>query len=194
MLIKDSKARTSMGFNLEDCYNKMNKGEVILSYKGSITADLITNVLGLIELKLEDSDEKPNIKKRIYNVLVEILQNLFHHVDDPDFSVEEYGNNFGVFVISKVVDGFQVSTGNFIKSERRQFIQNRLDKINSLTKEELKEFYKFVLNNQKFSDKGGGGLGLIDMAKRTSKKLDYTFYPYNGKFEFFSLSVHILNN
>lgn len=181
-------------FDINTCYSRMNEGDVILSYKGSITADLITSVLGLIELKLEESPDKPNVKKRLYNVMVESLQNLFHHVDEPDESLNVYGNNFGVFVISRDIDGYIISTGNFIKSDKKSMLKQRIDKINSLSKEELKEYYKFILNNQNFSDKGGGGLGLIDMAKRTSRRLDYSFYPYNNKYEFFNLNVYISNN
>jgi len=183
-----------MSFSLNDCYERMNEGEIILSFKGSITADLITNVLGLIELKLEDTEERPNIRKRLYNVLVESLQNLFHHVDDPDLTLQGFDHNFGVFIISRLKDGYLISTGNFIKAERKALIKERIDKINSLSKDELKEYYKFVLDNQKFSEKGGGGLGLIDMAKRTSRKLDYAFYQLNAKYEFFNLNVYVLYN
>ena len=183
-----------MGFNFNECYDRMNEGNVILSYKGSINADLITNVLGLIEIKLDDSVEKPNIRKRVYNVLVESLQNLFHHVDEPDDSLNTYGNNFGMFVISEVTNGYLISTGNFIKTDNQDILKEKIDKINSMNKEELKEYYKFVLNNQKFSDKGGGGLGLIDIAKRTGKNLDYNFYQFNEKFSFFNLNVYVLRN
>ena len=183
-----------MSFSLNECYDKMNVGEVILSYRGSVTADLITNVLGLVEMKLEDSDEKPNIKKRVYNVLVESLQNLFHHVDEPDENLKEYGDNFGIFVISHSSDGYIISTGNFMKNSGSSSLEERIEKINSMSKEELKDFYKFVLNNQKFSDKGGGGLGLIDIAKRTGRKLDYSFYEFDKTYDFFNLNVFIARN
>lgn len=183
-----------MEFNINECFKKMNEGEVILSYKGSITADLITNVLGLIEIKLDDTVEKPNIRKRVYNVLVESLQNLFHHVDEPDDSLKSYGNNYGIFVISDVTNGYLISTGNFIKNDRQSNLKERIDKINSLTKDELKEYYKFILNSQKFTEKGGGGLGLIDIAKRAGKNLEYNFYNFNDKFSFFSLSIYVLRN
>lgn len=183
-----------MEFKISECYERMNEGDVILSYKGSITADLITNVLGLVELKLDSPQEQPNIRKRVYNVLVEILQNLFHHVDEPDISLREFGENFGIFVISRTDDGFLISTGNFIKEDRVDILKGKIDKINEMSKDDLKEYYKQVLNNQKFSEKGGGGLGLIDIAKRTGKKLEYDFYPFNSKFRFFNLNVYITRN
>jgi hypothetical protein len=70
-------------------------------------------------------------------------------------------------------------------------LKEKIDKINSLSKDELKDFYKFVLNNQTFSEKGGGGLGLIDMARKTGNKLEYQFSSFNPEFDFFNLNVLI---
>lgn len=179
-----------MSFFLNECYDRMNQGEVIVAYKGSISAEVISNTLSLIESKLEETAEQTGVKKKLYNVLVESLQNLFHHVDAIN-GIGESETNFGAFVLSKDDHGYRISTGNFIRSDKSKILREKIDKINSLSKEELKDFYKFVLNNQSFSDKGGGGLGLIDIARKTGNKLDYYFYDYNKDFDFFNLNVFI---
>ncbi len=179
-----------MSFFLNECYTRMNQGEVIVAYKGSINAEVISNTLSLIESKLDESSELTGVKKKLYNVLVESLQNLLHHVDAIN-GMDESEGNFGAFVIAKYNQGFRISTGNFIRSDKSKVLREKIDNINSLSKEELKDFYKFVLNNQSFSDKGGGGLGLIDIARKTGNKLDYVFYEYNNDFEFFNLNVFI---
>ncbi len=181
-----------MSFNIDERYKKMNKGEVLLAYKGSISAELITNVLGVVESKLDHVIDKSITKKKIYNILVESLQNLYHHVDDlPDLINESMDIHFGIFVISKVGETYEIRTGNFIMNDKIQTLKERLDKIKSLTKEELKDLYKFVLNNQKFSDKGGGGLGLIDIARRTEGRVDFEFDNFNDEYSFFSLNITI---
>ena len=63
--------------------------------------------------------------------------------------------------------------------------------INKLSKEELKEYYKAVLNNGEMSMKGGGGLGMIDIARKTGEKLNFNFSPVDDKFSFFSLNIKI---
>ncbi|MDD4385943.1 MAG: SiaB family protein kinase, partial [Bacteroidales bacterium] len=150
-----------MSLFLEQCFNKMNQGEVLVAYKGNIDADLIANTLKMVELKLENSDVQNNIKKKLYNVLVEGLQNLYHHVDTPldEVQDDETKSNFGIFILNRLDNGFRISTGNFVHKDKVSIIKKKIDKINSLSAEELKEFYKFVLNNQMFSEKGGGGLG-----------------------------------
>jgi hypothetical protein len=49
--------------------------------------------------------------------------------------------------------------------------------------------YKFILNHQKLSAKGGGGLGLVDIARKTGNKLKYNFEAVSDDYFFFSLDV-----
>ncbi len=181
-----------MHFDIDQYYSRMNSGEVILAYKGSISSELITNVLEVIDAKLEDLIIRKSIKKKLYNVLVESLQNLYHHIDDlPDSTNGKFDVHFGIFVITKEGERYKVSTGNFIRNDKIQPLQDRLERVMSMSKEELKNLYKQILNNQDFTKKGGVGLGLIDMAKRTDGQLDYQFREYNEDYSFFNLDIYV---
>lgn len=180
-----------MGFNIVDWYNKMNEGEVILTYKGDITADLITDVLEIFESKIDQSNENSKTRKKLYNVLVECLQNLYHHSEEIDKNIENADGKFAVFVLSKQNDSYKISTGNFVKKDKIEVLANKIDKINALSEEEVKSLYKVILNNQDFTDKGGGGLGMIDMVRKTGSKLEYKFYDYANEISFFNLNINI---
>ncbi|MCK4662985.1 MAG: SiaB family protein kinase [Bacteroidales bacterium] len=179
-----------MDFSILEWYNKMNEGEIILAYKGEVSSDLITDVLEMIESKLDDSDENSKIRKRIYNVIVECLQNVYHHSEKVHSKNDIVINGkFLVFIVSKEGESYKISTGNFVNNSKIEFLSNRMDRINSLTKDELKSLYKLILNNQDFTDKGGGGLGMIDIARKTGSKLDYKFHNYADNISFFSLNI-----
>jgi hypothetical protein len=182
-----------MSFDINDYYEKLNGGDVILAYKGSITSDLISNVLEVVEAKLEDFSEDSKVQKKVYNVLVESLQNLYHHIDDlPASMKDKFDSKFAVLVISRIENNiYKITTGNFITSAKIKVLKDKIDKINSLSRDELKDMYKFILNHQKLSAKGGGGLGLIDIARKTGHKLEYSFENYNNDFYFFNLDVII---
>jgi len=181
-----------MSFNVDEYYEKLKNGDVVMSYKGSITTEVINSTLELIESKLDVGEEGGKIKKKIYNVLVESLQNLYHHGDDlPEEMRSVMEPKFGVMAISKYEKGFKITTGNFINSSKIKFLKDKIDKINSLSEEELKDMYKFILNHQKLSAKGGGGLGLVDIARKTGNKLEYNFLNYNNEYYFFNLNIFI---
>jgi len=181
-----------MSFNLKDYYQDLSNGDVILAYKGSITSELINDVLEGVEKKLDDVHEESKTRKKIYNVLVESMQNLFHHIEEYHEGIsEDLDPKFGVVVIEKENGLYKVTTGNFVNSTKIKFLKEKIDKINSLTKDELKDMYKFILNHQKLSAKGGGGLGLVDIARKTGNKLEYAFYNYNNNYYFFNLTIRI---
>ena len=60
----------------------MEKNNILLSFKGDITSALLTSILQIMENKMDNMNEEPKTKKKVYNVLVECLQNLYHHMDD----------------------------------------------------------------------------------------------------------------
>lgn len=179
-------------FDLDRHFSQIHsEGEAIFAYRGAISTDFINNTLFLVEAKLDEIIQKGSVRKKVYNVLVESLQNLFHHVDCPPGVLNGKSDSYGLFLLSKTGEGFKIITGNFIRNDRIPLLREKLEKINSLTRDELKDFYKFVLNNQEFSAKGGGGLGLIDIARKTGSKLIYIFEPYDENYHFFDFSVVI---
>lgn len=181
-----------MSFNLKEYFDEISKCDVVLSYKGSITSELINDVLDGVEKKLEEVGEDGKVRKKIYNVLVESLQNLFHHIEETHEGINErLDPKFGVLFVVRTGTEYKVITGNFINSSKIKFLKEKLDKINSLSKDELKDMYKFILNHQKLSAKGGGGLGLVDIARKTGSKLIYNFFNYNNNYYFFSLEIVI---
>jgi hypothetical protein len=182
-----------MVFDIEKWYKEANEGDVILGHYGRISAEIITEMLDIIENALYARDEKSKLRKKVYNVMVEALQNLYHHTDNPPkWVVDKFGENFVTFVLKKESNNnYCLISGNFIYKDSVRFLKDRMDQINFLSPEELKILYKLILNNDEFSDKGGGGLGLVDIAKRTGHEYDYSFNNYTNDFYFFCLKITI---
>lgn len=181
-----------MSVDIYDFYNKMEKSDIMLSFKGNITSELLTSILQIVESKMETLDEPPKIRKKVYNILVECLQNLYHHIDDlPDEEKESRINSTAIFMIGKKSSEYSIVTGNYITNDNVTSMKSRLEKINAMDKEELKAYYKEVLSNGEMSEKGGGGLGMIDIARKSGKKLEFEFLPVDNKHSFFSLNIKV---
>ena len=88
-------------------------------------------------------------------------------------------------------DTYYVQTGNYIDKSIVNQLQERLEKINSLDKEGLREYYRETLDNGSVSSKGTAGLGMIDIARKSGNKLEYEFLEVDEEFSFFSLNVKI---
>jgi hypothetical protein len=179
-----------MSFNLADWYSKSRTGEIVIEYKGEITSDLITNLLEVAESKLDELETPSKIRKKLYNVLVESLQNLFHHSEESPFE-EDNKAKVGAIILTKNSDLFTLMTGNYTCLENKKKIIDRIEQINSLSKDELKQLYKMILNNEEFSEKGGGGLGMIDIARKTGNRLSYSFQNITDKKIFYQINTNI---
>ena len=139
---------------------------------------------------METLDEPPKIKKKVYNILVECLQNLYHHIDEDDKRTK-LDEKSALFMIRKIDGEYSIMTGNYMSIDNVDIMRSRLDRINEMDQEELKVYYKEVLNNGQMSAKGGGGLGMIDIARKSGKKLEYKFDPVDNDYSFFSLNVKV---
>ena len=181
-----------MDLDIFGFYDKMEESNILLSFKGEITSDLLTSILQIMESKLENFEEKSKTKKKVYHVLVECLQNLYHHVDEIT-AVDDKTKRArtAIFMIGKDDSNYNIITGNYILSKNIDSLTARMDKVNSMSVDELKVLYKEILNNDQYSDKGGGGLGLVDMARKTGQKLGYNFKKIDDEYSFFSLDIKV---
>jgi hypothetical protein len=184
-----------MSFNVENYFSDVSNGDPILYFKGNIDSELINRVLDTIEEKLVKGNEHSRTRKKVYNVLVESLQNLYHHVDKvPDDFEDQTSEKFGILAINKIKEGYKIITGNFIRSADVNDLEDKIKRINRSSHEEITELYKFILNHQRISSKGGGGLGLVDIARKTGNKLEYEFKEYDEKNSFFYLNILVSEN
>ncbi len=179
-----------MSFNVENYFSDLSDRDIILFYKGNVDSDVINHILDTVEDKMVSISEQPKLRKKVYNVLVESLQNLYHHVDRvPDEFEDQTSEKFGLLVVKKVNGGYKITTGNFINTANIEKLEEKIKRINRSSHEEIKELYKFILNHQRISAKGGGGLGLVDIVRKTGNKLVYEFKKYNEKYSFFYLNI-----
>jgi predicted DNA-binding protein (UPF0278 family) len=179
-----------MSFNIENYFSDHSTGNTILYYKGNVDSDVINHVLDSVEDKMVEVNEQSKLRKKVYNVLVESLQNLYHHVDKvPDDFEDQTSERFGLLIVKKVDDGYRIITGNFVHVENIEKLEEKIKRINRSSHEEIKELYKFILNHQRISAKGGGGLGLVDIARKTGNRLEYSFIKYNNYYSFFYLDI-----
>ncbi|MDX1651783.1 MAG: SiaB family protein kinase [Brumimicrobium sp.] len=179
--------------SIYELYQAMERDHTMLSFKGVVTPELLSSVLQIMESKLNHVEKSSKTKKKVYNVLVECLQNLYHHNENIE---GEEGINFlfsksALLMISKNDDHYEVKTGNYILKDNTEDLKAKLDDINAMNKDELRELYKTVLNDGELSDKGTAGLGMIDIARKSGNKLEYNFLSVDKKYDFFCLSVKI---
>jgi hypothetical protein len=169
-------------------YDEMQDENFILSYKGQVGFVQINSLLRIIEDRLETAETNPRVRKKVYNIATECYQNLSHHIEKNSHQTGVKG----LAVFEAYEDKYVIATGNYVFKESELKIREKIDFINSLDKEQLREYHRKMLDNDSFSEKGTAGLGFIDIARKTDGNIRYEFHHLNNELAFFTLKVEIV--
>jgi hypothetical protein len=169
-------------------YRDMFDNNIIYSYKGIVTSDLVTHVLDIMGNTLEDNSSK--LSKKVSNVMVECLTNVY--VDEEQ--LDNYGYDpTAMLMVKKMGDMYGIVTSKHIKNSEVAPMKKLLDRINSMQPSELKQYYQELLKEvdvEVVSDLST--LGIIDLARKSRNKLQYSFKFINQDYSFFSLEARIV--
>ncbi|MDA3952967.1 MAG: SiaB family protein kinase [Bacteroidales bacterium] len=176
-----------------DFYRSMKAHEITLVYEGEITHQITKAFTSLTESNMAKESEANSVQKKVFHVMVECLQNISKHADS--FGSDDFlFAGRGIFMVSKGKDDYHVTTGNVIENDKIVELTEMLDHINILDREGLKQLYKSQMKEGRLSEKGGAGLGFIDIARKTGNKLEFHFLPIDESSSFFLLTSSVSRN
>ena len=185
----DQEAKSYLHF-VFDFYKVIKQHNITLVYEGDITHQLTKAFTTLAESNMVKEEESGSVQRKVFHVMVECLQNLCKHAEESQ-QMEHLYSSRGIFIVSRNDDEYCVTTGNTVEIEKIDGLKSMLDHINSLDKDQLNELYKKQIKDGVLSEKGGAGLGFIDIARKTGKKLDFFFQPIDEKVSFFIMTSTI---
>lgn len=166
----------------------MSENELLLAYRDHISEDSVQQLLTLTELKMVQAGEERKLRKRVFSILVECLQNIVKHSENEGEEVSS------ILLLGRQRGEFFIVTGNQIANEEVPVLREKIDNINTVEHTEVRDTYSTMLEKSEYSAKGGAGLGLIDIYKRSGRKLEYNIDRVNDAVSFFSLKITVSNN
>jgi hypothetical protein len=174
-----------------DLERLMAEHKIYLIWSGHVSPDIGEEVLSITETKLAEEDVETRLRRRIFSIMVEILENVSKY--NPGREPEElYGMPV---VIVRLEDGkFVLTTGNLILNASVNELKEKLDNINSFDKSELKGLFYKSLKGQTIETDSTGNMGLIAVARKSGSKLDYQFKKVNDLYSYYMLTVKVDEN
>ncbi len=174
--------------SITSIYDEMLSNGFSLVYFGEFSHEITKMFTSMAESDMEKNSEERSVQRRVYHVMVETLQNMNKHSDDLK---DEASVGGGMFIIGKKNDVYYVITSNKVMREHKENLEMALNTVNNATLDELKDMYKKQIKEGRISEKGGAGLGLIDIARKTEEPLEYQFLQLDQDSFFFILKVEI---
>lgn len=182
--------KLNVGFikSVLNVYEEMSENGISIVYLGEFHHQITKMFTSMAEEDMDRKDEEKSIIRKVYAVMVETLQNMAKHSDEI---TDKYNIGKGLFMIGKKDESYYIITSNKVTNEKKLDLESAVRQVNGASKEELKEMYRKQITEGKISEKGGAGLGLIEIARKTRNKLIYQFLPFDEQSFFFILKVEI---
>ncbi len=166
----------------------MSEKDIMMVYSGEFSQEMNKILLSFTERKFKAENVEDITRRKIFNIMVEVLQNISKNRIDCDIDPAALAS---VFMIGANDDHYILLSSNIILNDKISNLKERINQINSLDKTGLKQLYKEARLGNSFTDKSGAGIGLIDIARKSENKLEYVFENMNDEISTFSLLVKV---
>ncbi len=169
----------------------MIEDKIILSYNGHFKFETIQFLIYKAKKEMDALGTEIAIKKKVVNIMVECLENIHKHSDllESDDSLDlKYASKFS-FEIKD--NEYHINSGNVVLNNSIEKLKHKIDQVNQLDRSGLKKLYEQVITKTDISKKGGAGLGIIDIALKSSNKIEYDFEKLNNKYSYYNIHIKV---
>lgn len=178
-------------FNFFEYHAQISNDNIILSYKGPLTDVLLSEFSRDIRKKMQEED--PKIGKKVFAIFMELAQNvLYYSKEENHFGQKK--DKVGTLVIVAEEDSYRLITGNLVYKKDVPLLEDKCKIVNSLNRDELREYKRNLRNNPNNEESKGAGIGLVQAALTSDNPLGVEVQEVGTNFAFFVLSVYVKRN
>lgn len=167
--------------------------DLSLNYRGPFQDDITSKLVDITENTILESNGTSKVHRKVSFLMVECFQNIIKHADQslksPDQSISP-----GMFAFRKKLHSYVINSINPVKPQDVKFLSKTVDLVNSMDRDTLKRMYKRQLQQSELDSKGGAGLGLIELARKSGQELQYQIEEREGQVPHFHQQVAFIND
>ena len=159
-------------------------------------ADGLDGMAEMLQRRLDLNDMPQSVSQSIFSVFVEQINNMMMYSAEKEYfnhpEKKRSGVPKGVFIFGERDKTFFIQSGNVIKSGNVEMLKSRIELLNTLDKKELRQYYREQMKAENENPESkGAGLGLIEIARRATSRIDYEFMPHGDDLSYFTMYVTI---
>ena len=158
---------------------------------GMFSDKITTMLIDLSDNYITNAKHLNKMTFKVSFLIAECFQNVIRHGIIERENTSEVIDHKDFFQINILDDRIVLSSANLIEQRNVQFLDEKIDHLNSLDSNELKSLYMEVLDKARFSSKGGASLGLIEMVRKSGLPLKKHFIPVTENYSLVFLSLEV---
>jgi len=185
-----------MKFDVREYSNMLDGHFIEVIYSGPIWASGIDGMAEMLLKRLEFDDTTLSASQSVFSVFVEQMNNMLMYSAEKERHICSSGKTVeaskGVYILAVRGTDYFIQTGNAVSSVNAEILKSRIDHLNTMDKKELRQYYKqqMMADNNNPQSKGAG-IGLIEIARRASEPIEYSFEQLDGGLQYFTMFLTI---
>ncbi|TYL46780.1 biofilm regulation protein kinase SiaB [Marinomonas sp. IMCC 4694] len=174
--------------DLYELRERFEADTILLCFNGPISRSLIEEIGHALKNYLKSEQLSPASALDVFAAYIELTQNIRHYATASSLP----GADTATVIVSHYQGCYRVAAGNIVKLDDGNQLVARIESLAKMDKVELKAAYKAQLRKPRDeSAVTGAGLGLIDMARKSSQPMKATLKYIGNGTAYFSLSIQI---
>lgn len=157
-------------------------------YSGNFHDEHSARLIAMGEEFLDQEGSSRTVRGKLAFIMVEAYQNIVRHrapLPEPQRS----GDGRSMFLLRCSATEQEVTTMDPVGEADAIRLRTDLDRLGQLDQKEMKQDFLRGLQSEQRSDRGGAGLGLLEMARRSGNPLRHAFAPIDTEHQLFTLQV-----
>jgi hypothetical protein len=172
------------------------ENDIGIIYSGPIWAGGIDGMAEMLLKRLEYDDISLNVSQSVFSTFVEQMNNMLMYSAENekrhDTREGRKKKSRGIYIIGIKNSEYFIQTGNVVTDRISEILKERIDYLNTLDKKEMRQYYKELLKAEDDNPESkGAGIGLIEIARRTSSPIEYSFEPLADGLQYFTMYITI---
>lgn len=171
---------------------KLKESNIEFIFSGVFSQGLIEELGQALRQRLKSQQAAKSKISSVFFTFIEQAQNIKQYeVSKADITEASEILGSGIIAISSTALGYCINSGNSISNEDIAYLKEKLDKIIAMDEAELNSYYREVSRREVDMKNSKAGLGLIQIARKASAKIEYKFEKINDSYSYYILTVII---
>ncbi|MBT4838412.1 MAG: hypothetical protein HON94_13810 [Methylococcales bacterium] len=178
--------------SIKQCKKMLDKQGFMLYFRGPMTQNDVVELGKTIQRNVLNNEKNTSVKTKVFSIFVELVQNMIRYSDDQKLKeISKYENHENYIIVRNQNSVYSVICGNVVDKKKHAYLEEKLNILLQMDQQELKVYYKEQRRKAPPEDSLGAGIGLIEMARKSSEPIEYEMTSIDDQYSFFSMSVTI---
>jgi len=175
--------------SLLSLHQQFEEANIQICFNGPLSHSIIEELGLAVRRYLENETSGSDKMMDVFAVYIEQTQNVRNYAQSKTAQLTSSIYNTITLMIGREESHYVVMSGNVVHQDDVAALIGKIDQLRELDAAGLKALYKEQRRKPVIDGASGAGLGLIDMARKTSQPLAYEVQKIDNNTAFFTLKA-----